>query len=128
MALLKKSSPMLAESRSRGTSSYSAPALEKGLDILEQLAKAKEGQTLLQLASNLGRSPSEIYRMLEVLVDRGFLKRINSNFSLSLKLFELGKEALPIRDLSQIASLQIATRHHSTPVALIPPHLSKART
>ena len=107
MAPIKKSSPRRIQGRSLGISSYSAPALEKGLDILEQLAKAKAGQTLLQLASNLGRSPSEIYRMLEVLVDRGFLKRINSNFSLSLKLFELGREALPIRDLSQIASLQM---------------------
>jgi DNA-binding IclR family transcriptional regulator len=95
------------EVQSRSTSSYSAPALEKGLDILEQLAQVQDGQTLLQLASTLGRSPSEIYRMLEVLVDRGYLKRINSNFSLSLKLFELGKEALPIRDLSQIASFQM---------------------
>jgi DNA-binding IclR family transcriptional regulator len=107
MALIKKSSPTRIDGQSRGSSSYSAPALEKGLDILEQLAKVKEGQSLLQLASTLGRSPSEIYRMLEVLVDRGYLKRINSNFSLSLKLFELGKEALPIRDLSQIASLQM---------------------
>ena len=85
MAPIKKSSPRRIQGRSLGISSYSAPALEKGLDILEQLAKAKAGQTLLQLASNLGRSPSEIYRMLEV----------------------LGKEALPIRDLSQIASLQM---------------------
>ena len=107
MALIKKSSPTRIDGQSRGTSSYSAPALEKGLDILEELAQVKEGQSLLQLASTLGRSPSEIYRMLEVLVDRGYLKRINSNFSLSLKLFELGKEALPIRDLSQIASLQM---------------------
>jgi DNA-binding IclR family transcriptional regulator len=103
----KKSVSASFEGQSRGTSSYSAPALEKGLDILEQLARVNEGQTLLQLASHLGRSPSEIYRMLEVLVDRGYLKRINSSFSLSLKLFELGKEALPIRDLSQIASMQM---------------------
>jgi len=107
MASPKKSVSASFEGQSRGTSSYSAPALEKGLDILEQLARVNEGQTLLQLASHLGRSPSEIYRMLEVLVDRGYLKRINSTFSLSLKLFELGKEALPIRDLSQIASIQM---------------------
>lgn len=107
MAPIKKSLVSSIDGQMRGTSSYSAPALEKGLDILEQLARANEGQTLLQLASNLGRSPSEIYRMLEVLVDRGYLKRINGTFSLSLKLFELGKEALPIRDLSQIASLHM---------------------
>lgn len=107
MASIKKSLVSKNDSQMRGISSYYAPALEKGLDILEQLASVNEGQTLLQLAAHLGRSPSEIYRMLEVLVDRGYLKRINGTFSLSLKLFELGKEALPIRDLSQIASLHM---------------------
>ena len=77
MALIKKSPPTRVDGQSRGTSSYSAPALEKGLDILEELAQVKEGQSLLQLASTLWRSPSEIYRMQEVLVDRGYLKRIN---------------------------------------------------
>jgi DNA-binding IclR family transcriptional regulator len=81
--------------------------LEKGLDILEQLAHGGQGQSLLQLASNLGRSPSEIYRMLEVLVDRGYLKRRNSGFTLTLKLFELGLQSLPMRDLSQIAAAQM---------------------
>jgi DNA-binding IclR family transcriptional regulator len=91
----------------RAGGSYSAPALEKGLDILEQLAHGGQGQSLLQLASSLGRSASEIYRMLEVLVDRGYLKRRNSGFTLTLKLFELGMESLPMRDLSQIAAVQM---------------------
>ena len=91
----------------RGGASYSAPALEKGLDILEQLGYGGQAQSLLQLASSLGRSPSEIYRMLEVLVDRGYLKRRNSTFTLTLKLFELGMQSLPMRDLSQIAVVQM---------------------
>ena len=91
----------------RAGGSYSAPALEKGLDILEQLAHGGQGQSLLQLASSLGRSASEIYRMLEVLVDRGYLKRRNSGFTLTLKLFELGMESLPMRDLTQIAAVQM---------------------
>jgi DNA-binding IclR family transcriptional regulator len=45
--------------------------------------------------------------MLEVLVDRGYLKRRNSGFTLTLKLFELGMQSLPMRDLSQIAALQM---------------------
>ncbi len=91
----------------RAGGSYSAPALEKGLDILEQLAHGGQGQSLLQLASSLGRSASEIYRMLEVLVDRDYLKRRNSGFTLTLKLFELGMQSLPMRDLSQIAAVQM---------------------
>jgi DNA-binding IclR family transcriptional regulator len=107
MVVSKQSKRPPKPDQRRAGGSYSAPALEKGLDILEQLAHGGQGQSLLQLASSLGRSASEIYRMLEVLVDRGYLKRRNSGFTLTLKLFELGMESLPMRDLSQIAALQM---------------------
>jgi DNA-binding IclR family transcriptional regulator len=107
MVVSKQSKRPPKPDQRRAGGSYSAPALEKGLDILEQLAHGGQGQSLLQLASSLGRSASEIYRMLEVLVDRGYLKRRNSGFTLTLKLFELGMESLPMRDLSQIAAVQM---------------------
>jgi DNA-binding IclR family transcriptional regulator len=107
MVVSKQSKRPPKPDQRRAGGSYSAPALEKGLDILEQLAHGGQGQSLLQLASSLGRSASEIYRMLEVLVDRGYLKRRNSGFTLTLKLFELGMQSLPMRDLSQIAALQM---------------------
>ena len=46
-----------------GASAYSAPALEKGLDILELLAGSSPGLTQNQIAARLGRSPSELFRM-----------------------------------------------------------------
>lgn len=107
MVVSKQSKRPPKPDQRRAGGSYSAPALEKGLDILEQLAQGGQGQSLLQLASSLGRSASEIYRMLEVLVDRGYLKRRNSGFTLTLKLFELGMQSLPMRDLSQIAAVQM---------------------
>jgi DNA-binding IclR family transcriptional regulator len=107
MVVSKQSKRPPKPDQRRAGGSYSAPALEKGLDILEQLAHGGQGQSLLQLASSLGRSASEIYRMLEVLVDRGYLKRRDSGFTLTLKLFELGMESLPMRDLSQIAAVQM---------------------
>lgn len=107
MVVSKQSKRPPKPDQRRAGGSYSAPALEKGLDILEQLAHGGQGQSLLQLASSLGRSASEIYRMLEVLVNRGYLKRRNSGFTLTLKLFELGMQSLPMRDLSQIAALQM---------------------
>lgn len=107
MVVSKQSKRPPKPDQRRAGGSYSAPALEKGLDILEQLAHGGQGQSLLQLASSLGRSASEIYRMLEVLVDRGYLKRRNSGFTLTLKLFELGMQSLPMRDLSQIAAVQM---------------------
>lgn len=71
---------------------YSAPALEKGLDILEFLANQAVPCSQTEIAESLERTPSEIYRMLSVLEQRGYvLKQAGTtSFSLSLKLFELG--------------------------------------
>jgi DNA-binding CsgD family transcriptional regulator len=52
---------------------YAAPALEKGLDILELLAKQAEGLTRREIAERLGRSVSEIFRMIEALTRRSYL-------------------------------------------------------
>ena len=46
---------------------YAAPALEKGLDILELLASAEQSMTTGQIADALGRSKNEIFRMVFVL-------------------------------------------------------------
>jgi len=55
---------------------YRAPALDKGLDILEILAAQSEGMTRAELVRTMGRGPSEIYRMLERLVARGYVRRV----------------------------------------------------
>jgi DNA-binding IclR family transcriptional regulator len=71
---------------------YSAPALEKGLDVLEALAAEPHRLTLQEIANRLDRSPNELFRMLDVLVRRGFLAReADSTYVLTLRLFELGQ-------------------------------------
>ena len=50
---------------------YRAPALDKGLDILELLSATDAGLTQAEIAKSLERSPNEIYRMLDRLVRRG---------------------------------------------------------
>jgi uncharacterized membrane protein len=52
---------------------YTAPALEKGLDILELLSRAETGLSQSEIARDLGRSVSEIFRMLVVLEERGYI-------------------------------------------------------
>ena len=71
---------------------YSAPALEKGLDILECLAASDEPLTTRALAERLGRSKNEIFRMVHVLLRRGYLTRMpgTEGLRLSGKLFGLG--------------------------------------
>ncbi|MDR2274164.1 MAG: helix-turn-helix domain-containing protein [Sphingobacterium sp.] len=70
---------------------YKAPALEKGLEIIEFLALQPAAQSQSEIAIGLHRSPNEIYRMLASLESRGYIHRdpISSKYSLSLKLYYL---------------------------------------
>jgi DNA-binding IclR family transcriptional regulator len=79
---------------------YRAPALDKGLDILELLAGEEEGLSQAEIAKALGRTPNEHYRMLERLVRRGYVARNASDrYELTLKLFGLAHFHRPIRRL-----------------------------
>lgn len=73
-------------------SKYSAPALEKGLDIIEYLSGLDEGENLTSIAAGIGKSSGEIFRMLAVLEERGFVDRLaeSDRFILTDKLFYLG--------------------------------------
>lgn len=85
---------------------YQAPALEKGLDILELLALADHPLSRIDIARKLNRSVGEIYRMLHQLVQRSYVAIVNDSYVLTTKLFELShynpptqrllSEALPI--------------------------------
>ncbi|WDD91180.1 IclR family transcriptional regulator [Burkholderia sp. FERM BP-3421] len=80
---------------------YRAPALDKGLDILELLAEQKEGLTRTEITKELGRNASEIYRMLERLVVRQYVMRSpgGDRYTLSLKLFALAHRHPPMSRL-----------------------------
>jgi len=113
---------------------YSAPALEKGLDILELLARHDAPLTLSQIAEELQRSVSELFRMVDTLVHRGFVAPSESGdgFELTNKLFELGvtrtatrtllEKALPgMRKLTQLihqsCHLAVASNAHMVVIA-----------
>ncbi len=92
-----------AASHARGDEQarYSAPALDKGLDILELLADEPDGATQSEIARRLDRSISEIFRMLMTLERRGYVVQLQpgQRYSLSLKLFELSHRHPPMRRL-----------------------------
>jgi len=85
---------------------YAAPALEKGLDVLELLCLSEAPLSQKEIALKLGRTISELYRMIACLVDRGYLTIVEDRYVLTPKLFELAHlnppthrlltEALPI--------------------------------
>ena len=85
----------------RGAPRYRAPALEKGLDILELLADRPEGLSQTEIARTLDRSVGEIFRMLACLVDRGFItiQRPSDRYVLTLRLFELAHKHAPLQQL-----------------------------
>jgi DNA-binding IclR family transcriptional regulator len=91
--------------KSRKENTYAVPALEKGLDILEALAAARAPQSLTGLARALRRTPSELFRMLNVLERRGFIARdpVSDRFHLTLKLFELAHTHSPVDQLLKVA-------------------------
>lgn len=85
---------------------YSAPALEKGLDILELLAREGVPMGTRQIADELGRSKNEIFRMVHVLLSRGYIQREpgTDELMLSNKLFALGMQTARSRDLVSVAA------------------------
>jgi len=87
------------------TTSYKAPALEKGLDILELLAGNDEGLNQKEISVALERKPSEIFRMIVVLEDRGYIKLIpgTERYQLTLKMFQLSNEQSRVKKLNELA-------------------------
>jgi DNA-binding IclR family transcriptional regulator len=86
-------------------SKYRAPALEKGLAVLELLAGARAPMSLNAISRHLKRSVSELFRMIQVLEFHGYLEVSNSGegYVLSNKLFALGMARAPTKDLLDVA-------------------------
>lgn len=84
---------------------YKAPALEKGLDILELLAREGASMTTSQMASRLGRSVSELFRMVLALEYRGYIAPAEGRdgYELTNKLFALGMAQTSNRTLLDVA-------------------------
>lgn len=83
---------------------YSAPALEKGLDILEALALTEAPLSLSDLAHTLGRSSSELFRALSSLEKRAYvIKGSSGRYRLSLKIYELAHIHPPVEQLLRAA-------------------------
>jgi DNA-binding IclR family transcriptional regulator len=123
-----------------GRGAYAAPALEKGLDILELLADAGEPLSTRAMAERLQRSKSEIFRMVFVLQQRGYLVRESGTdrLALSRRLFDLGIRTPRGRQLTavvlphmqrfsettgQVAHLVVLSRGETVVVATTTGHL-----
>jgi DNA-binding IclR family transcriptional regulator len=79
--------------------SYQAPALEKGLAILELLASVDQPLSRTDIARRLNRSVGEIYRMLHQLVQQNYVTSDGEHYFLTTKLFELAHQHPPTQRL-----------------------------
>ncbi len=84
---------------------YGAPALEKGLDVLELLAGLSKGVTQSEIAQLLGRSLQEVYRVVMVLERRGFIQRRpgEDGYFLANRLHAMASQYPPMRRLVDAA-------------------------
>jgi DNA-binding IclR family transcriptional regulator len=89
----------------RPQADYRAPALEKGLDVLELLAGTGEGLGHSAIAQRLGRSLQEVYRVVMSLERRGYIVRRppDDSFRLSMKLYDLAHAYPPLARLTTAA-------------------------
>lgn len=70
---------------------YRAPALEKGIDVLELLAGEPRALSFAMIAKRLGRSKSELFRVLLVMETRGYIVRAGADgYVLTDRMFLLG--------------------------------------
>jgi DNA-binding IclR family transcriptional regulator len=117
-------------------SAYSAPALDKGLDILEALCQCENGLTQQEIAARLGRNLGEIYRMLNCLVQRNYVANYGNVYTITSKLFQLSHfhpptyrlltEAIPImeelsREVAFPCDLRVYNKGVQTVIAAIQP-------
>src|SRR5215510_1623851 len=91
--------------RASKASRYRAPALEKGLDVIELLAAEKMPLNLSAISNRLGRSSGELFRMLQVLEFKGFITTAENGagYVLTNKLFALAMTQAPVRSLVETA-------------------------
>lgn len=84
---------------------YRAPALEKGLDVLELLAREPQGLTITELAERLGRTVGELFRMVVVLERRSYIQMSGDSdaFVLTLRMFEMSHRFPPVARLTASA-------------------------
>ncbi|TNJ42196.1 IclR family transcriptional regulator [Tamlana fucoidanivorans] len=84
---------------------YNAPALDKGLDILEYLSEEGVPLSQAEIAQGINRTPSEIYRMLVCLEERGYVIRESNagKYRLSLKMYSLSHRHTPFDELKRVA-------------------------
>jgi DNA-binding IclR family transcriptional regulator len=92
--------------RQTSNKSYSAPALEKGMDIIETLADAESGLTISEISARLKRPMSELFRIIVVMQQRGWLQKDaeSARYSVTYHVLRLAHRSTPAQTLTTAAT------------------------
>jgi DNA-binding IclR family transcriptional regulator len=92
-----------AKRKGRG---YSAPALEKGMDIIELLADAESGLSVTEISQRLKRGMSELFRIIVVMEQRRWLQKDpeTSRYSVTYHMLKLAHRGTPAQSLTSAAA------------------------
>jgi DNA-binding IclR family transcriptional regulator len=92
--------------KSGSSRGYSAPALEKGMDILELLADTESGLTVSEISERLKRRMSELFRIIIVLERRQWLQKEpeSSRYSVTYHVLQLAHRGTPAKTLTLAAA------------------------
>ena len=84
---------------------YAAPAIEKAFQIIELLADHPDGLLVSEMATHLGRSVGELFRIAVVLEQLGYLGKSarTDRYRVAYKLLETAYRATPAQDLVRAA-------------------------
>jgi DNA-binding IclR family transcriptional regulator len=97
--------------RSPARQDYSAPALEKGIDIIELLAEEEAGLTVSEISQQLGRRMSELFRIIIVMERRGWLQKDleSARYSVTYHVLRLAHRGTPAKSLTVAAAPVMGT-------------------
>jgi len=85
---------------------YTAPALEKGIEIIELLADEPGGLTIAEIGARLRRSMNEVFRIIVVMEGHGWLHKNPDTYryTVTYHLLEMAMRATPARSLTAVAA------------------------
>lgn len=88
------------------TRDYAAPALEKGIDIIELLAESEGGLTVTEIGQRLKRPISELFRVIMVMERRDWLQKDpdTSRYNVTYHVLRLAQLATPTKSLTLAAA------------------------
>ena len=83
---------------------YHVPALQRGLAILGMFNARQRTLSMQDMAERLAVSPSAVYRIVQTLVDMGYLRKVGrSDFELGSRVISDGFAYLASRDIVEVA-------------------------